>query len=133
MDRNTYINRITDLPNEPNDLSYLTYAVSIAQIDNNIDKENISSSIGGWKDGITINETFYNENVFSKNKPSWIDVNLIISELKTAYANKQYKRNRAKEYPSIQEQLDMQYWDSVNGTTTWKDAITKVKTDNPKE
>jgi hypothetical protein len=35
-------------------------------------------------------------------------------------------------YPSIQEQLDMQYWDNVNGTTTWKDAIAKVKADNPK-
>jgi hypothetical protein len=45
----------------------------------------------------------------------------------------QYKINRATEYPSIQEQLDMQYWDNVNGTTTWKDAIAKVKSDNPKE
>mgnify|MGYP005992768905 CR=1 FL=1 len=35
-------------------------------------------------------------------------------------------------YPSVQKQLDMQYWDSVNGTTTWKDAIAKVKSDNPK-
>ena len=41
--------------------------------------------------------------------------------------------SRKNEYPSIEDQLDMQYWDSVNGTTTWKDAITKVKTDNPKE
>ena len=39
---------------------------------------------------------------------------------------------RATAYPSIQEQLDMQYWDSVNGTTTWKDAVAKVKADNPK-
>lgn len=42
----------------------------------------------------------------------------------------QYKIDRV--YPSIQEQLDMQYWDSVNGTTTWKDAIAAVKTENPK-
>ena len=35
-------------------------------------------------------------------------------------------------YPSIQEQLDMQYHDAVNGTTTWKDAIAQVKADNPK-
>lgn len=35
-------------------------------------------------------------------------------------------------YPPIGDQLDMQYHDSVNGTTTWADAITKVKTDNPK-
>ncbi len=43
-----------------------------------------------------------------------------------------YQRKRAAEYPSIQNQLDMQYWDKKNGTTTWVDAITKVKTDNPK-
>lgn len=44
----------------------------------------------------------------------------------------QYKIDRATVYPSMQEQLDMQYWDSVNGTTTWKDAIATVKTENPK-
>ncbi len=27
---------------------------------------------------------------------------------------------------------DMQYWDKVNGTTNWEDAIAKVKLDNPK-
>ena len=43
-----------------------------------------------------------------------------------------YKQNRENTYPSLQEQMDMQYWDSVNGTTTWKDAIAKVKSDNPK-
>lgn len=41
-------------------------------------------------------------------------------------------KNRVKNYPSLTEQLDMQYWDSVNGTTTWKDAITKIKNNNPK-
>ena len=44
----------------------------------------------------------------------------------------QYARDRRASYPSIQEQLDMQYWDSVNGTTTWKDAIEAVKTEHPK-
>ena len=39
---------------------------------------------------------------------------------------------RATAYPSIQEQLDMQYWDKVNGTTNWQDAIAKVKSDIPK-
>jgi hypothetical protein len=55
------------------------------------------------------------------------------TELQTAYDAEQYQRDRAKEYPSIQEQLDMQYWDNVNGTTNWKDAVAKVKSDNPKE
>ena len=43
-----------------------------------------------------------------------------------------WKSNRIAAYPSTGDQLDMQYWDSVNSTTTWADAITKVKTDNPK-
>ena len=44
----------------------------------------------------------------------------------------EYARNRASAFPSTGDQLDMQYWDQVNGTTTWKDAIAKVKSDNPK-
>jgi len=43
-----------------------------------------------------------------------------------------YKTDRANSYPSIGDQLDMQYHDAVNGTTTWKDAVAKVKADNPK-
>ena len=43
-----------------------------------------------------------------------------------------YDQSRKDSYPSIGEQLDMQYWDAVNGTTTWKDAIAQVKADNPK-
>ena len=52
--------------------------------------------------------------------------------LDAEFAALNYARNREKEYPSQAEQFDMQYWDSVNGTTTWKDAIAKVKSDNPK-
>jgi hypothetical protein len=48
------------------------------------------------------------------------------------YEATQYQRDRASAYPNIQEQLDMQYWDSVNGTTTWADAIAAVKAENPK-
>ena len=54
------------------------------------------------------------------------------SELDTAYDAVKYQRDRAVAYPSIQEQLDLQYWDQVNGTTKWKEAVAKVKTDNPK-
>ena len=58
-------------------------------------------------------------NTFAVAAQKLVDDNLIIE-------------NRRSEYPSLQEQMDMQYWDEINGTTTWKDAITKVKTDNPK-
>jgi uncharacterized protein involved in tellurium resistance len=43
-----------------------------------------------------------------------------------------YKVRRVEQYASWQEQMDMQYWDSVNGTTTWRDHVAKVKSDNPK-
>tara|TARA_Y100000004_G_scaffold959_1_gene1289 strand:- start:65 stop:367 length:303 start_codon:yes stop_codon:yes gene_type:complete len=43
-----------------------------------------------------------------------------------------YIQARQEAYGSIADQLDMQYWDAVNGTTTWKDHIAQVKTDNPK-
>ena len=54
------------------------------------------------------------------------------AELQTDYDNKKYQRDRADSYPSIQDQLDMQYWDKVNSTTTWQTTIAKVKSDNPK-
>jgi len=43
-----------------------------------------------------------------------------------------YIQARQEAYGSIADQLDMQYWDAVNGTTTWADHIAQVKSDNPK-
>jgi hypothetical protein len=43
-----------------------------------------------------------------------------------------YKTARQEAYGSIQDQLDMQYWDGVNSTTTWKDHIDAVKAAHPK-
>ena len=43
-----------------------------------------------------------------------------------------YKYKRAKDYPSLAEQLDMQYWDAVNGTTVWQDTINAIKAKYPK-
>lgn len=43
----------------------------------------------------------------------------------------QYQRQQA--YESIEEQLDMLYWDKVNNTTIWADTITTVKTTYPKD
>ena len=58
------------------------------------------------------------------------DIEAKMVEVQADYDAKQYQRDRV--YPSIGEQLDMQYWDLLNGTTTWKDAVAKVKSDNPK-
>jgi hypothetical protein len=55
-----------------------------------------------------------------------------VARLEAEHTATQYKRDRAEAYASIADQLDMQYWDSVNGTTTWADHIAAVKAAHPK-
>jgi hypothetical protein len=43
-----------------------------------------------------------------------------------------YINERKVAYPSISDQLDMLYWDKVNGTNTWLDKITEIKEKYPK-
>jgi hypothetical protein len=43
-----------------------------------------------------------------------------------------YAELRAAEYPDMATQLDMQYWDNVNGTTVWQDTIDAIKAKYPK-
>lgn len=59
--------------------------------------------------------------------------------LNTAAAAVLYKTQRTGEagttdtiYASVGDQLDMQYKDAVNGTTTWKDHVAAVKAKYPK-
>ena len=59
------------------------------------------------------------------------------AELQVEYDAKQYQRDRTVQperggYPSIGDQMDMQYHDLVNGTTTWQDAVQAVKDAHPK-
>ncbi len=53
-------------------------------------------------------------------------------EGETVVVTTDYVEARSAEYPSLQEQQDMQYWDAINGTTIWKDKITEIKTKYPK-
>jgi len=43
-----------------------------------------------------------------------------------------YATLRSQEYPSREEQLDIMYWDKVNGTTVWEDTIQAIKDKYPK-
>ena len=52
-------------------------------------------------------------------------LNLLKEQLK-------YRRDRLEEYLPLEEQLDLLYWDGVNGTTNWNDHVTSVKTNHPK-
>ena len=87
----------------------------------------------GWSD---INNKIYANLIVHDggSKPTESDCTTGLATLQTAWdlENDSYKSKRRDAFPSLAEQLDMQYWDAVNGTTTWKDAIAKVKSDNPK-
>jgi len=74
-------------------------------------------------------------------KITWLNNTPVISnedilakqaELQADYDAKQYQRDRAEEYPDIGDQLDMQYHDKKDGTTTWEDAVQAVKDAHPK-
>ena len=43
-----------------------------------------------------------------------------------------YATLRQQEYPSREEQLDMMYWDRVNGTNIWEETIQSIKDKYPK-
>jgi hypothetical protein len=71
-------------------------------------------------------------NLNGETQPTDAEITAEKTRLKGIFDNNKYQRDREPQYPSMQEQLDMQYWDQVNGTSKWKDAIAKVKSDNPK-
>ena len=63
------------------------------------------------------------------------DYDQAITDLANSKWNDQqfgYIQARQEAYGDLGSQLDMQYWDLVNNTTTWKDHIAQVKSDNPK-
>ena len=87
----------------------------------------------GWSD--PYNKIYANLVIYDGNsKPTETECTDGLAALQSAWdlENDSYKSKRRDSYPSLAEQLDMQYWDAGNGTTTWKDAIAKVKSDNPK-
>ena len=58
----------------------------------------------------------------------FVDLESISAKRSAIYLVRETRKNL---YPSIEEQMDMQYWDTVNGTTTWKDKIAEIKLANP--
>ena len=57
------------------------------------------------------------------------DIEAKVAELETAYDNNEYQRDRAKEYPSIVDQLDKIYH---SGIDEWKKVIKTTKDKYPK-
>ena len=89
--------------------------------------ELVGGEVSGATDGSEINY------LSGQTPPTEEEIDTKLAEMQAEYDAQAYARNRASAFPALAEQLDMQYWDQVNGTTTWKDAVAKVKADNPKE
>ena len=65
-------------------------------------------------------------------RPSEAEIEAADGEWQAEWDAHEYARLRATAYAPIGDQLDMQYWDNVNGTTTWKDHVAEIKARFPK-
>ena len=89
----------------------------------------------GWSDSknkVYANLEIYPVDGVTHDKPTKASLKSALAAAQAAYAAADYSRKRAAAYPSIADQLDMQYHDSVDSTTTWADAIAAVKANYPK-
>lgn len=65
-------------------------------------------------------------------KPTDEEIEDKILEFKKEWDNISYSLARKKEYPEIVDQLDMIYWDMINGTQNWVSIISEIKEKYPK-
>ena len=64
-------------------------------------------------------------------KPTDAQLNAVDSAADLEERQNAVRATRKQAYGDIGSQLDMQYHDNVDGTTTWKDHVAAVKTANP--
>tara|TARA_B100001564_G_C20565682_1_gene635906 strand:- start:560 stop:868 length:309 start_codon:yes stop_codon:yes gene_type:complete len=80
---------------------------------------------------LTKDNVLLNWNSSVRSQPTDEEINKKFEELKVDYDSKEHQRLR--KYPPIEEQLDMLYWDRMNGTERWIQAIKSVKDKHPKK
>ena len=65
-------------------------------------------------------------------EPSQAEIDAELKRLQEEWDAQAYARNRKAEYDAL-NQLEMQFDDKEDGTTTWEDAIKAIKTKWPKD
>jgi hypothetical protein len=65
-------------------------------------------------------------------KPTMAQLNAFEAQANEVERINNIRSQRANNYPSLADQLDMQYWDKINGTNKWQQAINAVKQKYPK-
>ena len=84
----------------------------------NVDQNGINGSITEWNLDIA--------------KPTEAQLNALEAQANEVERINNIRSQRANNYPSLADQLDMQYWDKINGTNKWQQAINAVKQKHPK-
>ena len=87
----------------------------------------VDGGVSGNSDGSNI--VYYDGQI----PPSESAIKTKLAEMQAEYDAQEYARNRAPEYPSTGDQLDMMYKDTKNSTTTHAAAVEAVKTKWPKD
>lgn len=90
-----------------------------------------------WEDYVVCNNSdwkwdyiiWYNKEVA---QPTEVELLEGWKSYEAGMASTEYQRLRVKEYPSLEEQLDLQYKDALNWTTKWIDLIKTIKEKYPK-
>ena len=64
-------------------------------------------------------------------QPTQAEIDAEVTRLQAIYDAQDYARNRKEEYDQL-NQLEMQFDDDRDGTTTWVDKINEIKGRHPK-
>ena len=92
----------------------------------------VRKSQDGGRSRVSVIDNDVNQIIWHDDNPTNITNEQILAEhaeLQTAYDAKQYQRDREKEYPTWQDQLDDIYH---NGIDAWKATIKATKDKYPK-
>jgi hypothetical protein len=89
------------------------------------------SFLGKGETEESFNAGFTVHNANGKEEPTWTKIQEHLTTMQAEYDALDYSRKRKVEYDKL-NQFELISDDAINGTTTHKDAILKVKSDYPK-
>ena len=70
--------------------------------------------------------------VVTSNGKAWITSGMEKTVDANAVALKKVQLARKAAYPTMEDQLDMLFWDSMTGRSDWKEKIAEIKSKYPK-
>ncbi len=108
------------------------YSEALARIDDKL-RFAVHYKIDGTLDQIAWDDVAYKA-VHGENQvhPSVADIEAMHTTVKAEMDALAYQGKRRDEYPPIEDQLDMLFWDKKNGTTEWEDSVQVIKDKYPK-